>query len=218
MFDVLVYLYETYYRPDACPDSAALAKKLSAVGFEADEISKALGWLTDLAETTHELSDQYPQQTAFSFGTRIYVLQELEALGTAAVGFIQFLESAKVINPIQREIVVERAGGLRRSYFARQTEGYRADGAVEPGPGTGRTHVRRTVSGRRRDRTTDVALGISPTDSSLFPDILPADTLSRAGVLQAAIGGSLACGFRGNPLIMGRLTPVVVDEPAFSSI
>ena len=109
MFDVLVYLYETYYRPDACPDSAALAKKLSAVGFEEDEISKALGWLTDLAETTQQLSVQYPQQTAFSFGTRIYVSQELDALGTAALGFIQFLESAKVINPIQREIIVERA-------------------------------------------------------------------------------------------------------------
>ena len=51
MFDVLVYLYETYYRPDACPDSEALVKKLSAVGFEEEEISKALGWLTDLAET-----------------------------------------------------------------------------------------------------------------------------------------------------------------------
>lgn len=109
MFDVLVYLYETYYRPDACPDSAALAKKLSAVGFEEEEISKALGWLTDLAETTHDLADQYPQQTVFSFGTRIYVACELDALGTAAVGFVQFLESAKVINPIQREIVIERA-------------------------------------------------------------------------------------------------------------
>ena len=51
MFEVLVYLYETYYRPDACPDSVALAKKLSAVGFEEEEISRALGWLTDLAET-----------------------------------------------------------------------------------------------------------------------------------------------------------------------
>jgi Smg protein len=30
-------------------------------------------------------------------------------LGTAAIGFIQFLESARVINPLQREIVVERA-------------------------------------------------------------------------------------------------------------
>jgi len=109
MFDVLVYLYETYYRPDACPDSDALVKKLSAIGFEEEEISKALGWLTDLAETTNEFSDRYPQQTAFSFGIRIYAQQELDVLGTEAVGFLQFLESAKVINPIQREIIIERA-------------------------------------------------------------------------------------------------------------
>jgi len=109
MFDVLVYLYETYYRPDACPDSEALVKKLSAVGFEEEEISKALGWLTDLAETTNEFSDNYPQQTAFSFGIRIYAQQEMDVLGTEAIGFLQFLESAKLINPIQREIIIERA-------------------------------------------------------------------------------------------------------------
>lgn len=109
MFDVLVYLYETYYRPDACPGPEALVKKLSAVGFEDEEISKALGWLTDLAETTHEFSDNHPQQSGFSSGIRIYVMPEFEQLGTPAVGFIQFLESAKVINPIQREIVIERA-------------------------------------------------------------------------------------------------------------
>jgi Smg protein len=109
MFDVLVYLYETYYRPDACPDSEALVKKLSAVGFEEEEISKALGWLTDLAEMSNEFSDRYPQQTSFSFGMRIYAPREFDVLGTEAVGFIQFLESAKVINPIQREIVIERA-------------------------------------------------------------------------------------------------------------
>lgn len=109
MFDVLVYLYETYYRPDACPDSEALVKKLSAVGFEEEEISKALGWLTDLAETTSEFSDLHQQQVAASSGFRIYVDRELDTLGTAAIGFIQFLESAKVINPVQREIVIERA-------------------------------------------------------------------------------------------------------------
>ena len=50
MFDILVYLYETYFRPDACPEPAALARKLSAVGFEDDEISEAIVWLTDLTE------------------------------------------------------------------------------------------------------------------------------------------------------------------------
>lgn len=109
MFDVLVYLYETYYRPDACPDSDALTKKLSAVGFEEEDISKALGWLTALAETTNEFTDFYPHQTAFSFGIRIYADREADVLGTPAIGFIQFLESAKLINPIQREIIIERA-------------------------------------------------------------------------------------------------------------
>ena len=109
MFDVLVYLYETYYRPEACPDSEALVKKLSAVGFEEEEISKALGWLTDLAEATNEFAESYPQQTVFSFGIRIYAQQEMDVLGTEAVGFLQFLESAKVIDPIQREIIIERA-------------------------------------------------------------------------------------------------------------
>lgn len=109
MFDILVYLYETYYRPDACPDEAALVKKLSAVGFEEDEISKALGWLTDLAETAHDLADQYPRQEASSTSIRIYAEQEMDALGTGAVGFIQFLEAAAMLTPVQREIVIERA-------------------------------------------------------------------------------------------------------------
>ena len=109
MFDVLVYLYETYYRPDACPPPAALVKKLSAIGFDDEEISRALNWLTDLAQTNESLACQYPQQPAFSFSVRIYVQQELDALGTAAVGFIQFLEAAKLLNPVQREIVIERA-------------------------------------------------------------------------------------------------------------
>lgn len=109
MFDILVYLYETYYRPDACPDSEALVKKLSAVGFEQEEIVKALGWLTDLAQTTNEIFSQQARQTAFSFGFRVYAEQEYELLGSPAIGFIQFLESAEVINALQREIVIERA-------------------------------------------------------------------------------------------------------------
>lgn len=106
MFDVLVYLYETYYRPDACPDADALIKKLSAVGFEQDEISRALGWLTDLNESTSSLVEPEGEQPG---GFRIYVDAEREQLGTAAIGFIQFLESAKLINSLQREIVVDRA-------------------------------------------------------------------------------------------------------------
>ncbi|MBI3730499.1 MAG: DUF494 domain-containing protein [Burkholderiales bacterium] len=105
MFDILVYLYETYYRPDACPDTAALTKKLSAVGFPEDEISEALDWLTGLAVNTAEPATAAP----VSKGFRIYAEQEIVALGTPALGFIQFLESAGLLNANQREIVIERA-------------------------------------------------------------------------------------------------------------
>ena len=105
MFDILVYLYETYYRPDACPEPAALARKLSAVGFDDFEICEAIDWLTGLTEMAgEELAD-----VVASTGTRYYVDEEYNELGSAAIGFIQFLESAKLLTPLQREIVIERA-------------------------------------------------------------------------------------------------------------
>jgi Smg protein len=105
MFDILVYLYETYYRPDACPEPEALARKLSAVGFEDGEITEALDWLNGLTEMAgSEMVD-----TAASTGTRFYARQEIDDLGTAAIGFITFLESAGLLGPVQREIVIERA-------------------------------------------------------------------------------------------------------------
>lgn len=105
MFDILVYLYETYYRPEACPEPAVLARKLSAVGFDDVEISEAIVWLADLTE----MAVAEPTSSWTSTGTRFYVQTEVDALGTSGVGFIQFLESAGVITPAQREIVIERA-------------------------------------------------------------------------------------------------------------
>ena len=104
MFDILVYLYETYYRPDACPDPQVLAKKLSAIGFDDEEITDAIDWLNVLTRTA---KSSPKQSDAKSF--RIYAVQETTQLGIAALGFIQFLESAKLINPLQREIIIERA-------------------------------------------------------------------------------------------------------------
>ncbi|WEF31090.1 DUF494 family protein [Pseudoduganella chitinolytica] len=111
MFDILVYLYETYYRPDACPEPAALAKKLSAVGFDDVEISEALVWLNDLTE----MASDEQASVAASTGMRFYVEQEQDVLGSQAIGFIAFLESARVLTPLQREIVIERALSLEEA-------------------------------------------------------------------------------------------------------
>src|SRR3954463_15432941 len=89
MFDVLVYLYENYWRPDACPDHAQLTRKLSAVGFESDEIQEALSWLDGLAAASES---HQGQQGPLSL--RVYSVDELDHLGEPSVGFISFLESA----------------------------------------------------------------------------------------------------------------------------
>ena len=104
MFDVLVYLYETYWRPDACPDHAQLTRKLSAAGFERDEIQEALSWLDGLAGVAQSYSGQ---QSAH--GVRVYSPLEHERLGDDSIGFISFLESAAVLPPPMREMVVDRA-------------------------------------------------------------------------------------------------------------
>lgn len=104
MFEILVYLYETYNYSDACPEPQALAKKLSAVGFDDDEISEAIDWLGVLANTD---TNYLKQSDITSF--RVYTAQELAWIGLKAVGFIQFLESAKLIDSQQREIIIDRA-------------------------------------------------------------------------------------------------------------
>jgi Smg protein len=104
MFDVLVYLYENYWRPDACPDHDQLSRKLTAAGFENDEIEDALSWLNGLAEAAESHAGE---QGAHSL--RVYTPQEQDHLGEASIGFIGFLESAGVLPPAMREMVVDRA-------------------------------------------------------------------------------------------------------------
>ena len=106
MFDILVYLFENYYQTDFYPDQDALARKLSAAGFEHEDISDALAWLQGLSTTeTSTLPDSLAQSTAF----RGYAEVEASKLGVAGRGFLAFLEGAKVLTPLLREIIIERA-------------------------------------------------------------------------------------------------------------
>ncbi len=107
MFDVLVYLYENYWRPDACPDHAQLTRKLSAVGFESDEIEEALTWLDGLASAAQSYTGEQGPKSL-----RVYSPAEQERLGEASIGFISFLESAGVLPPPMREMVIDRATAI----------------------------------------------------------------------------------------------------------
>lgn len=117
MFEVLVFVYEHYWRGDACPELQQLGRKLSAHGFDPDEIHDALVWLDGLnlaaqntslepgtADNSHAVA---AVQSAASM--RVYSVAEQDHLGAACLGFVSFLESSGVLPAAMREIVIERA-------------------------------------------------------------------------------------------------------------
>jgi Smg protein len=114
MFEVLVFVYENYWRGDACPEPHALERKLSAHGFEPEEIQEALVWLDGLNVAAQNICvhaesqlEWAPEQSDASM--RVFSISEQDKLGAACLGFISFLESSGVLPPALREIVVDRA-------------------------------------------------------------------------------------------------------------
>ena len=109
MFDILVYLFENYVHADACPEPAQLARKLTAAGFEEEEIADALEWLSGL----RQMSDgESPSHCARPGSLRIYAQDELLRLGVECRGFLLFLENAGILDAACREMIVERALAL----------------------------------------------------------------------------------------------------------
>jgi len=107
MYDILVYLFENYYTPEACPRAEILASKLAAAGFEHEDIDDALSWLRELANTTEQCLVLAPLDRHTEWrAPRIYTEREYRALGTEAIGFIVFLENSGVLPPALREILI----------------------------------------------------------------------------------------------------------------
>jgi len=113
MFEVLVFVYENYWRGDACPEYQ-LERKLSAHGFEPEEIHDALRWLDGLNSAAQNIllpdesqAEWTPQPSNASM--RVFSIAEQDHLGADCLGFLSFLESAGVLPPALREIVVDRA-------------------------------------------------------------------------------------------------------------
>jgi Smg protein len=114
MFEVLVFVYENYWRGDACPELHQLERKLSAHGFEPQEIHEALVWLDGLNVAAQNICEPAQSQLAWnpqqSDGSmRVFSVAEQDHLGASCLGFISFLEGAGVLPPTLREIVVDRA-------------------------------------------------------------------------------------------------------------
>ena len=106
MFDVLVYLYENYWRPDACPEHDQLTRKLSSVGFESEEIEEALSWLDGVAVAAQSYVGN---QTAESL--RVYSARSSN-ISANRRSLHQLPRIRRVLPPPMREMVIDRASAI----------------------------------------------------------------------------------------------------------
>lgn len=159
MFEVLVFVYENYWH-DACPEPQQLGCKLSARGFDDEEIPNALHWLDGLSLATQGVllarhadgvsatvvaaSANRPPVAPSPDAMRIYSVAEQDHLGAKCMGFPSVLETSRVLPAGVREIVIERAmAAAGRPGGTRRTEDHGADGLLEH-----RHRARCAVAGR----------------------------------------------------------------------
>lgn len=110
MFDILMYLFESYFDAGSYPTSEKLVKKLSAAGFEEDDISQAVAWLSGLRLLS---LTEYPASINQS-GSRCFAELERQRVSIEGLRFISFWEQNKMISPIEREMIIDRAVALGR--------------------------------------------------------------------------------------------------------
>ncbi|MBV4413268.1 DUF494 domain-containing protein [Enterobacteriaceae bacterium YMB-R22] len=118
MFDVLMYLFETYIHNDVelHVDQDKLTRDLTDAGFERQDIYNALLWLEKLADYQDELAAPI-SLAASPLSVRIYTPEESHRLDAGCRGFLLFLEQIQVLNLETRERVIERIMALDTDEF-----------------------------------------------------------------------------------------------------
>lgn len=110
LVDILIYLYEYYMDADeeSTSDHSDLHQELTQAGFPEKLINQAFDWMDELVLRQGESDFQGRSPHAM----RIYTETEQARLGLDARGFLIFLEQNEILDPIARELVIDRAMAL----------------------------------------------------------------------------------------------------------
>ena len=106
MYDIFVYLFENCHRADLAQDNELIARKLTAAGFEESDISEALSWLAGVLHAPHRCLEPLPGPAR---AMRAYAPKECAKLDASCRGLVMHLENIGVLDPVLRELVVDRA-------------------------------------------------------------------------------------------------------------
>ena len=115
VIDILMYLFEhcVDYEQGGMPDEEALRDHLDHAGFQHNDIDKAFAWLEGLAQAREFAEQSTCSQSQRAI--RILTVDEQYKLDSECRGFLLFLEQSGILDPISRELVIDRAMALETS-------------------------------------------------------------------------------------------------------
>lgn len=113
MFEILMYLFESYFDAGNYPEPEQLSRKLTAAGFEGQEITEALDWLSALQQQNLQ---SYPQIIERS-GLRFYADFEQQYISDESRQYLLFAEQQHLITAVEREMIIDRAVALKQEHL-----------------------------------------------------------------------------------------------------
>jgi Smg protein len=111
MFEILMFLFENYMDGSVTlkMDNDTIVNELQRVGFDRYEIDRALDWLDGLRFFQQSVQAG-PAITSKSI--RHYIPIETEIIGIEGIEFLTHLERLSVIDPLTREVAIDRIMAL----------------------------------------------------------------------------------------------------------
>ena len=109
MYEVLVFMFENYFSNHALHEENVIEQELAAAGFDESAISNAFDWYNQLKVM---MKQPVASQIEYLQCSRMFAEAELDKIDTESLGFLLFLEQAKVINSSERDMIMDRAMAL----------------------------------------------------------------------------------------------------------
>jgi Smg protein len=112
MFEILMFLFENYMEGGSAvlkTDNDTVVIELEKIGFDRYEINRALHWLDGLLQLQTAVNAG-PKLTTLAL--RHYLPEEAERLGVEGRGLLLYLEQIGVLDPMTREIAIDRVMAL----------------------------------------------------------------------------------------------------------
>lgn len=104
---VLMYLFENHMKDDTTTmlNEESLVNELRQAGFASEEINRAFEWLEGLAASNSSV-EELNQISTNTF--RVLAPEEKSRISADCWGYLNFLEQAGILNPMSREVVIDR--------------------------------------------------------------------------------------------------------------